>query len=198
LHSMEHFATSRLTAERLNEGHLADLVALHLDPCVSRYLSGVRSPEATKTYLTANITHWDRHGFGLWVLRTRNGEFAGRAGIRHIVVDGASVEIAYTFKRALWGRGLASEIAKALTNFGLTQLRLPSLVGVVSVENGASRRVLEKADFAIERSATYRGEEVVIYRSPSDRAPPNCLSMIRKSGYRFSEKIMLNKKDRAG
>ena len=105
MHSMEHFATSRLTAERLNEGHLADLVALHLDPCVSRYLSGVRSPEATKTYLTANITHWDRHGFGLWVLRTRNGEFAGRAGIRHIVVDGASVEIAYTFKRALWGRG---------------------------------------------------------------------------------------------
>jgi RimJ/RimL family protein N-acetyltransferase len=172
---MEHFATSRLRAERLNEGHLGDLVALHLDPDVSRYLGGVRSPEATKTYLMANMAHWDRHGFGLWVLRTRTGEFAGRAGIRHIVVDDVGeIEVAYTLKRTLWGRGLASEIAKALTNFGLKQLRLPSLVGVVSVENGASRRVLEKAEFALERSTTYRGEEVVIYRSPPDRAPPNC------------------------
>jgi hypothetical protein len=56
---MEHFRTSRLTAERLHEGHLADLVALHLDPDVSRYLGGVRSPEATKTYLTVNMAHWD-------------------------------------------------------------------------------------------------------------------------------------------
>lgn len=107
---MEHFRTSRLTAERLHDGHLADLVALHLDPDVSRYLGGVRSPEATKIYLTVNMAHWDRHGFGLWVLRTQMGEFAGRAGIRQVVVDDEEeVEIAYTFKRALWGQGLASE-----------------------------------------------------------------------------------------
>jgi RimJ/RimL family protein N-acetyltransferase len=167
LNSMEHFSTSRLTAERLQEGHLADLVALHLDPDVSRYLGGVRSPEATQTYLTVNMDHWDRHGFGLWVLRTQTGEFAGRAGIRQVVVDSVEdVEIAYTFKRALWGQGLASEITNALTSIGLLRLELPSLVGLVSVENGASRRVLEKSNFTLERSAIYHGEEVVIYRSP--------------------------------
>jgi RimJ/RimL family protein N-acetyltransferase len=165
---MENFSTSRLTAERLQDVHLADLVALHLDPDVSRYLGGVRSPEETRTYLTANIAHWQRHGFGLWVLRTHTGEFAGRAGIRPLVLDGVDeVEIVYTFKRALWGQGLASEITKALVNIGLVQLELPSLVGVVAVANTASRKVLGKAGFVLERSGIYHGDKVVIYRSPA-------------------------------
>jgi RimJ/RimL family protein N-acetyltransferase len=162
---METFTTPRLTAEKLQQGHLADLVALHLDPDVMRYVGGVRSPETTSGYLAVNLAHWNRHGFGLWVLRMGNGEFAGRAGLRHLVVGGAhEVDVAYTLKRALWGQGLASEIAEVLTNLGLGQLGLPSLVGVASIENAASRRVLEKAGFALERRTIYRGEDVVVYR----------------------------------
>lgn len=164
--NMDHFSTSRLTAEKLHESHLADLVALHLDAEVSRYLGGVRSAEATKAYLDANMAHWDQHGFGLWTLRTKDGEFAGRAGIRHLVVDDVDeIEIAYAFKHTLWGQGLASEIADVLTDIGLTRLALPCLVGLVYAENGASRRVLEKSGFTLERSTTRRGQDMVIYRA---------------------------------
>jgi len=132
---------------------------------VSRYLGGVRSAEATKTYLDVNMAHWDRHGFGLWVLRTKDGAFAGRAGIRHLLVNNLDeIEIAYTFRRDVWGRGLASEIATTLTEIGLSQLALPSLIGLVFVAHGASRRVLEKANYVLEKSTTHRGEDVVIYR----------------------------------
>jgi len=162
---LDHFRTNRLTAKKLRDDDLADLVALHLDAEVSRYLGGVRSAETTKTYLAANMAHWDQHGFGLWALRTKDGEFAGRAGIRHILVDGIDeIEIAYTFKRDLWGQGLASEIAAALTHIGLSQLALPSLIGLVFVEHGASRRVLEKSNYILEKSTTHHGEDVVIYR----------------------------------
>ncbi|MCP3410758.1 GNAT family N-acetyltransferase [Bradyrhizobium sp. CCGB01] len=162
---MDQFSTDRLTAEKLREDHLADLVALHLDADVSRYLGGVRTPEVTKTYLAVNMAHWDQHGFGLFVLRTKDGAFAGRAGIRHILVDGIDeIEIAYTFKRDLWGKGLASEIAAALTEIGLSQLKLPSLIGLVFVAHGASRRVLEKTNYVLEKSTTHHGEDVVIYR----------------------------------
>jgi RimJ/RimL family protein N-acetyltransferase len=165
---MECFSTTRLTAEKLQEGHLTDLVSLHLDSDVSRYLGGVRSPDVTKTYLKINMAHWDHYGFGLWVLKTHAGEFAGRAGIRHVVVDDVDeVEVAYTFKRTLWGYGLASEIASTLTSIGLLQLKLPSLVGLVSVENKASRRVLEKSNFSLQRNMIFRGEETVVYRSPT-------------------------------
>lgn len=164
----EHFGTTRLTAERLCRRHLADLVALHLDPEVSRYLGGVRSPAATDTWLQASIAHWQQHGFGLWALQLRSGEFAGRAGLRHTVLDGVDeIEIVFTFKRALWGQGLASEITQALVTLGLLQLKLPSLIGVVATGNAASRRVLEKSGFAPEGGRQTRGEAVVIYRSPA-------------------------------
>jgi RimJ/RimL family protein N-acetyltransferase len=162
---MNQFSTTSLTAERLRDDHLADLVALHLDPEVSRYLGGVRSAEATEAYLAVNMAHWDQHGFGLWVLRTKDGQFAGRAGIRHILVEDADeIEIAYTFKRSFWGQGLASEIATALTDIGLSQLGLPSLIGLVHVGNDASRRVLEKTNYTLEKNTTYHGNDAVIYR----------------------------------
>ena len=162
---MDRFGTDRLTAEKLNESHLEDLVALHLDADVSRYLGGVRSAEVTRAYLATNMAHWDRHGFGLWALRTKDGAFAGRAGVRHILVDGVDeIEIAYTFRRALWGQGLASEIATALTEIGLSRLKLPSLIGLVFVEHGASRRVLEKTNYLFEKTTTHHGAAVVIYR----------------------------------
>ncbi|MBV8653935.1 MAG: GNAT family N-acetyltransferase [Alphaproteobacteria bacterium] len=162
---MDSFTTRRLAAERLCHDHLADLVTLHLDPEVSRYLGGIRAPDVTQAYVAANIAHWDRYGFGLWVLKTRTGAFAGRAGLRHITIDGADeIEVAYTLKRSLWGQGLASEIALALVDIGLSKLRLPSLVGVASVGNLASRRVLEKSGFVFEGSEIYQGEEVVVYR----------------------------------
>lgn len=162
---MERFSTERLTAEKLCEDDLADLTELHLDPLVSRYLGGVRSPETTRAYLADNMAHWDRHGFGLWVLRTTLGEFAGRAGLRHVIVEGADeIEIAYTFRRALWGHGLASEIAAALTGIGLSRFQLPSLIGLISAENAASRRVLEKLNYTLERRAMHKDEEVVLYR----------------------------------
>jgi len=93
---MEKFTTPRLVAKKLDESHLTDLISLHLDPEVSRHLGGVRSPEVTTAYLRDNLAQWDRHGFGLRVLRRRDGEFAGRAGIRHLMVGGSpEVEVAY-------------------------------------------------------------------------------------------------------
>lgn len=111
------------------------------------------------------MAHWDQHGFGLWALRTKDGAFAGRAGLRHIVVDDTDeIEIAYAFTRDVWGQGFASEIATAMTRIGLSQLSLPSLIGIVYVGNGASRRVLEKSNYLLERSTNRHGENVVIYR----------------------------------
>lgn len=100
------------------------------------------------------------------VLRTEDAAFAGRAGIQHILVDGVDeIEIAYMFKHEFWGKGFASEIATALTDIGLPQLELLSLIGLVFVGNGASRRVPEKSNYIIEKGTTHHGEDVAIYCS---------------------------------
>jgi RimJ/RimL family protein N-acetyltransferase len=169
---MEIWTTERLTAQRLGHADLDDLVALHLDPDVSRYLGGVRLPAVTTAYLETNMAHWDRYGFGLWTWRTLDGEFVGRAGMRHVVVEDAQeVEIAYALKRAFWGMGMASEITKALLEVGFQRLGLSSLVGVVFVSHVASRHVLEKAGFLLERDVVFHDQPCVLYRKLSPEAP---------------------------
>ncbi|KRA70363.1 acetyltransferase [Caulobacter sp. Root656] len=172
---MDHLATARLIARRLDERDLPDLVALHLDPDVSRYLGGIRSAEATKTYLAANLIHWDRHGFGLWIWRTPDGAFVGRAGIRPLTVEGVEeIEIGYALARDAWGRGYAGEITEGLVEHALRRLALPFLVGVVMVGHGASRRVLERAGFTFEREVVHAGEPCALYRlsGPAGDATP--------------------------
>lgn len=162
---MDDFTTPRLVAERLHERHLEELVALHLDPEVSRYLGGTRSADMTKDYMAINLAHWDRHGFGLWAWRTKDGAFVGRAGIRPLAVEGvAEIEIAYALTREAWGRGFASEMTRALVEHALGRLALPSLIGVVMVEHLASRRVLERAGFILERTVVHAGEPCALYR----------------------------------
>ena len=99
------------------------------------------------------------------MFRTRDGTFVGRAGLRHIELESAhEIEIFYSLVRTHWGQGLATEIAGALLNLWLTKSHSLSLLGVVSVENVASRRVLEKSGFVSERTGVYHDTEVVIYR----------------------------------
>lgn len=162
---MDTFATHRLTATRLAEGDLDDLVRLHLDPDVSRYLGGVRTPEATAAYLATNIRHWTDHGVGLWALRTKDGAFVGRAGLRYVDLEGVpELEIAYALAGGAWGQGLATEIAEALVALWKAQGPEPSLVGLVVKGNLASERVLLKVGFAYERDAIFHDQPCGVFR----------------------------------
>ena len=123
---MDAFATSRLSATRLAPDDLPDLVDLHLDPEVSRFLGGVRTPAMTAAYLETGLRHWADHGIGLWALRTHDGAFIGRAALRYVDLEGGrELEVAYTFLRSAWGRGFATEVARALVEIWRTRRAEP-------------------------------------------------------------------------
>lgn len=144
---------------------MPDLIELHLDVEVSRFLGGVRTPAATEAYLQTNLNHWTAHGLGLWTLRARDGTFVGRAGLRHVELEGAAeMEVAYTLARFAWGQGLATEIVQALVGEWEKEGSQPSLVGIVMKGNAASERVLQKVGFFYEREVAYHGEACVVFR----------------------------------
>jgi RimJ/RimL family protein N-acetyltransferase len=168
---MDRFQTARIHAERLSPDHLAELCAMHCEPPVMATIGGVRSHEATRNYLAANLNHWERHGYGLWVLRDEARRFLGRAGIRHLIIEGETeIELAYSFLSEYWGRGLATEIATALLGVAWAHLGLSSLVGCTEVANLASQRVLQKVGFSFERTLDYLGESCALYRIHSPHA----------------------------
>jgi RimJ/RimL family protein N-acetyltransferase len=169
---MDSFATARLRATRLSPEDLEDLVALHLDPEVSRFLGGVRDRETTAAYLAVNLRHWDDHGFGLFALRDHDGAYVGRAGLRSLDLDGVrELEIAYSLVRRAWGRGLASEIAIALVVLWRARFTQPRLVGVVMKGNTASEGVLLKAGFVHARDTLLHGVPAGVFSLSRDPDP---------------------------
>jgi len=162
---MDSFATPRLNATRLAREDLSDLVALHLDEEVSRFLGGVRSVEKTATYLDTNLRHWDEHGLGLWTLRSADGAFMGRAGLRYVDLEGVrELEIAYALAKVAWGQGLATEVAQALVKIWETRCADSSLVGIVVKGNRPSENVLQKAGLSYERDAVFHDAACGVFR----------------------------------
>jgi RimJ/RimL family protein N-acetyltransferase len=162
---MDSFSTLRLKATRLAREDLPDLVQLHLDSEVSRFLGGVRTPAVTTAYLETNLRHWADHGLGLWTLRTCDGTFVGRAGLRHTELEGVpELEVVYAFARSAWRQGFATEIARALVDVWEKRCAEPSLVGMVMKGNLSSERVLLKAGFSYERDAVFHDELCSVFR----------------------------------
>src|SRR5262249_60824821 len=156
---IDSFTTDRLAAERLRADHFENLCRMDGDARVMATLNGVRTAEQTRKYLDTNLAHWDRHGFGLWVFRDRaDGRYAGRGGLRHVAVEGRDeVEVSYALMPDFWGRGLATEIARASVAIAFGPLGLAELVCFTLPTNRASQRVMVKAGFRYEGDITHAG-----------------------------------------
>ena len=74
-----------------------------------------------------------------------SGELIGACGLTIISVERLQTAIGYAYRRDVWGRGYATEAARALVAFGFEQLGMHRIFSYVDVDNVASARVLEKA-----------------------------------------------------
>lgn len=161
------FVLRRLFAERLTEAHLPLLRRMDNNAQLMASLGGVRSDAETKAYLERNLAHWEEHGFGIWILRDpTTGRVIGRAGLRHLSIEGApEVELAFALLPEFWGRGLATDAARACVTIGREWLGLPSVVALTTADNLASQRVLLKAAMVPEREVPHGGRSHVLYRT---------------------------------
>ena len=161
------FALRRLLAERLTEMHLPMLLLMHQDERMMAMIGGVRTEAETVEYLERNLKHWAEHGFGIWILRDPiTHEVVGRAGLRNLTIEGMpEVEVAYALFPEWWGRGLATDAARACVTIARDWMGLHSVVGLVRPANLASQRVLLKAAMTRERDVLHSGEPHLLFRT---------------------------------
>ena len=131
------------------------------DPEVMRFLGPVRSPaEIAAEVLPRLMACHPRHpGFGYWAARIRDsGELAGWFGLRPVTPGSGSIDdwpeapageaavaaLGYRLRRAAWGRGYATEGARALVRHAFSELGVSRVVATTMTVNTGSRRVLEK------------------------------------------------------
>lgn len=138
---------------------------VYADPDVTRYLPGSAANPLERTErLFQHVTEqWLRYGVGEWAVTDREtGTFLGQCGLNHIE-DLEETELDYALAKHAWGRGLATEAARAAVEFAFETARLTRLIGFVIPEHIASRRVLERLGFTYESDTHYWGVDLVRY-----------------------------------
>jgi ribosomal-protein-alanine N-acetyltransferase len=165
--------TPRMLGEPLGPEHEAEMANLTLDPRVYRTLwpwSFPPTDDDVRASLTDKRSHWERHGFGLWVLRDRSSRrLVGRGGLQYTdAIGGFAVEAAWAIVPERWGQGLATELAKASVGVAFDSLGLHEIIAITLPDNAASRRVMEKAGFAYDRDIVHVGLAHVLYRRRPD------------------------------
>jgi RimJ/RimL family protein N-acetyltransferase len=171
--TIERVLTPRLVCERLQRDHAAELFRLLLDPRVTDTLWPGSEPPTEDDVLEsleAKIDHWERHGFGMWLVRDRaTGEMVGRGGLQYTYWVGLDeIEAGWAVMPERWGQGLATEIAWAAIKTAFGPLDLRDIVALALHRNVASRRVIEKTGFAYEREVTHDGLPHLLYRRAPD------------------------------
>lgn len=91
---------------------------------------------------------FEAHGYGLWALEVRaTGEFVGFTGLAKPSFDAhftPAVEIGWRLASSAWGKGYATEGARAALAFGFREVGLAEVVSFTALTNVRSRAVMER------------------------------------------------------
>jgi ribosomal-protein-alanine N-acetyltransferase len=161
------FETERLAFRRLTMDDLDALAAIYRDPEVRRHFpEGTLTYEETKEELEWIIdVYYRRYGFGLWATTSREtNELVGRSGLLPWTIEGRpEIEVAYLLAREHWGRGLGTEAARAVLQYGFDELGLSRLICLIDPANDASIKVAGKIGMTLEKELDLEGEPTLVY-----------------------------------
>lgn len=149
--STEHpiLGTARLVLRRPGPEDLAAFMRIYGDPATNTHDPLGPAPDiaTAATILCASMAHWERHGFGSFVVSTREAPrwVIGFAGVVwREYVDAEVPNLGYRLEPAAWGRGYATELAAASLRVAFEDIKLRAVFALVRPANLPSIRVLEK------------------------------------------------------
>ena len=157
--------TARLRLRMFTSDDLEDLKTALADPDVMSAL-GI-SPELDFSSIMSKIIElWHRDGIGRWAVVTKDdNKLIGLCGFR--LLEGEP-ELMYAIAKPFWGRGLASEAAKAALRFGFEEKKFERIVAITKYTNSASLRVLQRIGMRDEEKPMPHGIDQAFYAVTSE------------------------------
>lgn len=138
--------TARLLLRQWRTADLEPFASMNDDPAVMQFFPARLSREQSDALVARSEALFRERGFGLWALEVPGvAAFAGFVGLsvpRFEAHFTPCVEIGWRLARAHWGRGYASEAARAALGFGFGACGLSEVVSMAVAANQRSRRVM--------------------------------------------------------
>ncbi|MDB5057150.1 MAG: hypothetical protein JWO59_622, partial [Chloroflexi bacterium] len=150
--------TERVLLRRFTEADVDNLFELDSDPDVMRYLTnGKPTPRDViqNETLPRFLHYYERYeGYGFWAaIEKSTGDFLGWFHFRPPEgADPDEVELGYCLRKSAWGKGIGTEVSRALIRKGFSEFGVLRVVASTDRVNFGSRRVMEKSGMSHVRT----------------------------------------------
>lgn len=160
--------TKRLIVKQPEKSDFNDLLLLRTDSLVMQYIGtgAIQTEEQVQEFIENAKPYSDGYGMGFYsVFEKETNHFIGQAGLFHLGfnVKQSDIELAYRLHPKYWSKGYATELAKALIEYGFSKFSLPKIVAIVHPENERSRRVMEKTGMSYHGMIDFKGSILPCY-----------------------------------
>lgn len=142
-----------------------DLFADGGAPHLTQY--GPLDIDYARGFLRHVLQGYQKDGLGLWaVIEKATGKLIGDCGLHKAKIGEKeeAVELAYRIHKTLWGKGFATEAAKAVLAYAFDVLNLPEVVSCIAHDNERSMRVAEKIGMTYWKEGIFMGKPCRVYR----------------------------------
>jgi RimJ/RimL family protein N-acetyltransferase len=137
--------TERLILRGWRTDDLDPFARMSADAEVMRFIGGA-TPARNDVWrlMSLIVGHWALRGFGFWVVERKSDRaFLGRVGLWQ--PEGwPGMEVGWALDRPFWGKGYATEAARASLDHGFAHYPVTKLVSTIAPENRASQQVAER------------------------------------------------------
>lgn len=147
--------TQRLLLRRWQKEDLDLFIQMNQDDEVMRYFPSKRTAAQTKEFYEKIIGEFSEYGYGLYAAEEKHsGEFIGFIGFHHAHMDVSfcpCLEIGWRLDKRYWGKGYATEGAKACLKHGFEKLDFDKIYSFTAILNKPSQRVMQKIRMKFEQ-----------------------------------------------
>lgn len=172
--------TERLRLRRWHDEDRAPFARLNADPRVTEYLPYPLTRAESDALVDRFEALFDGRGFGPWAVERRDdGAFLGFLGLLlppPTVPHAAEVEIAWRLGPRAWGRGFATEAARATLADAFGRLGLSGLVSITAETNRRSQRVMQRIGMSEDPDARFEHPALL----PGHALRPHVLYRLRR------------------
>jgi RimJ/RimL family protein N-acetyltransferase len=161
---MMNIETERLVLRMFRDSDTDAYAEMLGDAEVTRFLGGkTMSRQEAWRNMAMVLGHWHLRGYGFWAVEERaSGELVGRVGCWR--PEGwPGLEVGWTLRRAYWGRGYATEAARASLEHAFTALEQTHVVSLIDPKNTNSIRVAERLGERPEGEWKVFGIKLIVY-----------------------------------
>lgn len=157
--------TERLILRELVADDAQSMFEMDSDPDVHRYLGDqpVVSLAQSQEQIRFIQQQYQENGIGRWaVIDKQTRDFVGWSGLKLITEPLHQktnyYDLGYRFLKRYWGRGYATETARASLHYGFETLDQSTIYSMADMQNQASNQVLLKLGFALIEQFNFQGE----------------------------------------